>query len=182
MTFTPRAFASRMRATLPLVLTWQMCTAASMEAAAAISLAVPQSSAAAGMPGSPSSRARGPSFIFPPRARSMSSQWAVRVRPNFCAFSKASSRQRELPTGTPSSLMAMAPAAFRASRSVSSSPCIPLVTQAAVYTAASAEAAFSNRARTPSGLSMGGLVLGMASRLVTPPAAAARHPVNTSSL
>ena len=153
-----------------------------MEAAAAISRAVPQSSAAAGMPGTPSLRETSPSCIRPPEARYKSSQWAVTVSPKEGACSRASSRRRVFTTGLPSSLRAMAPASFKAARSASSFPCKSLVTQAAVYTAASAVWARSSSARTVSGESMAGLVLGMASRLVTPPAAAARQPEYTSSL
>ncbi len=120
--------------------------------------------------------------MSPPSARSKSSQWAVNTNPSFSAFARPSSRHRELCTGLPSSLTATAPAAFSAAISVHSRPSIPFVTQAAVYTLAQALPARSKRSATSSGLSMGGVVFGMANRLVTPPAAAARQAEYTSSL
>ena len=102
--------------------------------------------------------------------------------PSFGARFIAFLRYAVLTTGLPSSLSPTAPAALSASRSVGSSLLSPFVTLAATYTLASAFFALSRMQRTVSGLSVVGFVLGIASRLVTPPAAAARQPVRISSL
>ena len=183
MTCTPRALASRIRATEPLVLTWQMWMGAPMEAAAAISRAVPQSSAAAGMPGTPKCWETFPLVHQPTRSKVQ--VLAVGSDPPFPAWApvpRLPASAGYSPPGGRQSLRAIAPASRKAAKSVSSSPCRSLVTQAAVYTWASAVFARSNKASTVSGESIAGLVLGIASKLVTPPAAAARQPVYTSSL
>ena len=181
MTLTPLAFASLTSATEVFVLTWQMCIGTLYAAASAISLAVPVSSAAAGIPLTPSFWLTSPSFIFPPSAKYKSSQWATTHILFFGAFIIACAIYFVFSTGLPSSDRAITPAFERASISVGSILLSPLVTAAAIYTLALAFAALFLIYSTTSVLSTTGFVLGIASRLVTPPAAAALHPVIMSS-
>ena len=113
------------------VLTWQICTGTSYAAAAAISRAVPQSSAAAGTPGRLSFSETSPSCMTHFFARNKSSQCAVTRMWSFGASHNAFTRQAVSMTGRPSSLKAMAPASCSASKSHSSSPFSPYVIAAA---------------------------------------------------
>ena len=171
-----------MKSTAPAVLTWAMWIRVSAESARAISRAVMASSLARSMPGTPSSAETVPLCMMPPFISSKSSQWEMVSRP-FCSAETIPSRMsRAEGTGFPSSDTATAPAAFRAAMSVRVSPCIPLVMAATGYTWALADAAFSKIYWSTSGESATGLVLGMQATAVTPPAAAASHPVRMSSL
>ena len=119
---------------------------------------------------------------MPSREIVFSSQWAKTGISSLAASLSASRISSAVLTGTPSSEKAQQPASFKACISVSFSPFSPTETAPIGRTWASALAAFSSIYFTVSALSHTGFVLGMAQTVVTPPAAAARHPEIISSL
>ena len=119
--------------------------------------------------------------MIPPFAKYKSSQWDTTVIPSFGAACIASAINSVLITGLPSSLKAIAPASFKAAKLQSTSLCNPFVIAADTYTWASASFALFKIYCTVSTLSTVGFVFGIASTLVTPPAAAALQPLIMSS-
>ena len=135
-----------------------------------------------GMPESPMRADTTPSCITPSPDRHMSSSCRVNSSPVARWYCSARRITRALSTGTPSSDSAAAPASARSPCSVSAPPCCPTVMAGMnpVGTTASCAARCSSDPRML-GLSVGGWVLGMASTVTTPPAAALAVPDAMSS-
>ena len=76
----------------------------------------------------------------------------------------------------------MAPASLNSFISAGSSPFIPFVIQAQVFTLINAFLPFFNTSNTLCGVSIGGLVFAIATIVVKPPLAAALAPLSISSL
>src|SRR2546421_1954615 len=89
VTRTPRAFASRTSRTAPAVERCAMWTWAPVSSASTISRATITSSAAAGMPGSPSSVDTTPSCMQPARDSVWSSAWLITGAPKGRVYSMA---------------------------------------------------------------------------------------------
>ncbi len=135
-------------------------------------------SAAAGAPGSPSRVATAPSFMQPPAARLKSSACTITGRSRSRAYSSARRITPASITGRPSSVRQTQPASLSSAMSASCSPFEPRVIAPAGSTRAnpaSRPRAATNRATAA--VSQTGLVFGIATTVVTPPAAAARVPV-----
>src|SRR5439155_711799 len=88
-TRTPRALASRTSRTAPAVERCATCTCAPVSSASTMSRATMTSSAAAGIPGSPSSVETTPSFMQPARASVWSSAWLITGAPKGRVYSIA---------------------------------------------------------------------------------------------
>ena len=124
----------------------------------------------------------GPSLITPEALKLGSSQWSIKGALTSRATSKARLNKPAVFTGRPSSEKATAPAAASARKSVSDSPWLPIETAAMGSTRAKPiRCALSIMARTSSGRSITGLVLGMGQTAVKPPATAAANPVSSVS-
>ncbi len=178
VTRTPRAFACRMARTLPAALTCATCKCAPVISARSRSRSTIATSAAAGMPGSPRRVATAPSFMQPSALSVRSSAWTMTGRSRSRAYSSARRITPADMTGRPSSVTQTQPASFNSAMSARASPLLPRVMEPAGRTRAkpaSLARAWTNRATDA--LSQTGLVLGMATTVVTPPAAAARAPV-----
>src|SRR5712692_1491231 len=177
VTRTPRAFASRMARTVPAALTWATCRWAPVISARSRSRCTMATSAAAGIPGSPSRVATAPSFMQPGPVSVRSSACTMTGRPRSCAYSKARRITPADITGRPSSVRQTHPASLSSAMSLSDSPRDPRV----MAPAGSTRANPASRARActnlaTEALSQTGRVFGMAMTVVTPPAAAARVP------
>ncbi len=178
VTRMPRAFASRIRSIEPAVETCVRCTRASAAPATRIARATADSSAAFGMPASPSIADTGPSFMTPLPERARSCGCSITKRSRERAYSSACWKRRASSTGEPSSENATAPAAASSMRSESSVPLRPRVIVAMGSTRAPPAAtprAMSSATRP--GESIAGSVFGIAQTVVKPPRNAARAPV-----
>src|SRR5580658_9418501 len=141
------------------------------------------SSAALGHPRSPRRIDMSPSFMTAPSVMDWSWQWSMTGRSNIFAYSIAR-RMRSLDwTQSPSSVIATTPARFREPMGDSVSPFIPIVIVpvGSTLTTASRRTASWMNWMVPA-LSAGGVVFGMQTTVVKPPAAAALEPVNIVSL
>ena len=135
-------------------------------------------SAAAGMPGSPSRVATAPSFMQPGPVSVRSSACTMTGRPRSRAYSSARRITPADITGRPSSVTHAQPASFSSAMSLRASPSDPRVMAPAGSTRANpASRARACTNRATDALSQTGRVFGMATRVVIPPAAAARVPV-----
>ena len=124
----PFFFILRMMSTLRAVDTWQMWTWAPVSSASMASRMTTSSSAIAGRPSSHSWRDTLPSFTARPSTIEVSSQWHSTGISRRRARISTSRIRLALSTLQPSSDRAMAPAFFRASASVGSSPRSPMDT------------------------------------------------------
>ncbi|MNC07245.1 hypothetical protein D3C75_547870 [compost metagenome] len=124
-----------------------------------------------------------PSATAQPSTSELSSQWAITGISSPAAIFIASFIIWALCTPTPSSVKPIAPASFKAAKSVSSRPSSFFVMAAYGSTFTSpASAALSFTNCTISGLSVTGRVFGMQAIVVKPPFAAERAPVSMVSL
>ena len=174
---TPRLLASRIDAIAPLV---EMCVRwrrPPVISAIAMSRATATSSAALGMPGSPSRADTAPSCITPLRDSDMSCACSMIKRSPVRAYSSACRNSRASSTGEPSSENATAPAAASSIRSASSRPARARVIVAIGSTRAPRAAlARATTSATRPGESIAGSVFGIAQIVVNPPRRAAREP------
>ena len=177
----PRFFILRMMSTLPAVETWQMWTGAPVSSASMASRMTISSSAMEGLPSSHSWRDTAPSFTARPADMVNSSQWHRMGSSSLRARIRASRMRPALTMPRLSSDRATAPAFFRASLSVSSSPSRPRVTVPTGRTLAGQGAERVNISAIRSGLSSGGVVSPMQASVVTPPRTAAAVPEDRSS-
>ena len=148
-----------------------------------MSLPIPTSSEALGMPRRPSSVETKPSFITPPAESPMSSACVITGIPKGLTYSIAFRISPESVTGIPSSEIATHPASHISPMSASSPPLSPLVIAPIGNTLTIPSVlAFKSMYSVTEALSFMGFVLGIHTMEVKPPAAAARQPVFIVSL
>ena len=127
VTRTPRRLPSRTSSTERAVEMCWMWSRPPVISARRMSRATMMSSAAAGMPASPSRIDSKPSFITPPTVSSGTWQCCMIGRSNILAYSSARRIREAEATGAPSSVKATAPPATSWPSSASSSPLRPLL-------------------------------------------------------